>query len=64
MIDEAAFLETIQDDLDDDTARLVFADWLEEHGQSERAEFIRVQTELARLPVTDARLPALRGRER
>jgi uncharacterized protein (TIGR02996 family) len=36
---------------DDDTPRLVFADWLQEHGEEERAEFIRVQIEAARLPV-------------
>jgi uncharacterized protein (TIGR02996 family) len=38
---------------DDDAPRLVFADWLEEHGTKvdvARAEFIRVQCELARLP--------------
>lgn len=28
---------------DDDTVRLVFADWLEEHGEGERAELIRLQ---------------------
>jgi uncharacterized protein (TIGR02996 family) len=33
---------------DDDTTRLVLPDWLEEHGDSARAEFIRVQCELAR----------------
>ena len=33
----------------DDVPRLVAADWLDEHGQPERAEFIRVQVELARL---------------
>ena len=33
----------------EDTPRLVYADWLQEHGQPERAEFIRVQVELARL---------------
>lgn len=33
----------------DDTPRLVYADWLDEHGQHERAELIRVQCELARL---------------
>src|SRR5436190_9976773 len=27
----------------DDTPRLVYADWLQEHGDDERAEFIRVQ---------------------
>jgi uncharacterized protein (TIGR02996 family) len=29
----------------DDTPRLVYADWLDEHGQPERAEFIRLQCE-------------------
>ncbi|MFO0848120.1 MAG: TIGR02996 domain-containing protein [Gemmataceae bacterium] len=33
----------------DDVPRLVYADWLDEHGRPERAEFIRVQCELARL---------------
>jgi uncharacterized protein (TIGR02996 family) len=33
----------------DDTPRLVLADWLEEHGEPDRAEFIRVQVALARL---------------
>jgi uncharacterized protein (TIGR02996 family) len=28
---------------DDDEARLVFADWLEENGESQRAEFVRLQ---------------------
>ena len=36
----------------DDAPRLIYADWLEEHGDSARAEFIRVQCELARLPTT------------
>src|SRR5262249_25005431 len=34
---------------DDDDTRLVYADWLDDHGQPEYAELIRVQTELARL---------------
>ena len=34
---------------DEDTPRLVYADCLEENDQPERAEFIRVQCELARL---------------
>ncbi len=33
----------------EDTPRLVYADWLEENGHSQRAEFIRVQIEIARL---------------
>jgi uncharacterized protein (TIGR02996 family) len=52
----------------DDVPRLVAADWLDEHGQPERAEFIRVQVELARLEAagdgTTAEAEALRRKER
>jgi uncharacterized protein (TIGR02996 family) len=58
------FLEHIVAHPDDDTARLIFADWLEEQGNSERAEFIRVQVERATLPEWDARQVRLRLRER
>lgn len=47
MSDRAALLAAIRQFPDADTPRLVFADWLDEHGESERAEFIRVQIELA-----------------
>jgi uncharacterized protein (TIGR02996 family) len=59
MTDEA-FLQTIAEDLDDDTPRLVYADWLDEHGQPERAEFIRVQCELAGMTADDPRRDDLR----
>jgi uncharacterized protein (TIGR02996 family) len=49
MTDEAGFLQKIIENPDDDAPRLVFADWLEEHGDSDRAEFVRVQCELAKL---------------
>lgn len=49
MTAEAALLAPILANPTDDTPRLVFADWLEEGGQPERAEFIRVQCEIARL---------------
>ena len=42
------FLDDIVANIDDDTPRLVYADWLMENGQDDRAEFIRVQVELAR----------------
>jgi uncharacterized protein (TIGR02996 family) len=65
MSDKArSFLETILAYPDDDAPRLVFADWLEEEGDSSRAEFIRVQVERARLPDWDARQVRLRLRER
>jgi uncharacterized protein (TIGR02996 family) len=50
LAEQEAFLRAIFDAPDDDTPRLVYADFLEEHGEPERAEFIRVQCELARLP--------------
>lgn len=43
------FLRTICERPDDDTPRLIFADWLEEQGQEQRAQWIRVQIELAKL---------------
>src|SRR5206468_25941 len=51
---------------DDDAPRLVYSDWLEEHGDEDdrrRAEFIRVQIELARLDEDDPRRLALANRE-
>ncbi len=47
--DGTLLLRAILDNPAEDTPRLVFADWLEENGQGERAEFIRVQCEIARL---------------
>jgi uncharacterized protein (TIGR02996 family) len=43
MRDESLFLAAIAAEPADDTPRLVFADWLDEHGDPDRAEFIRVQ---------------------
>jgi uncharacterized protein (TIGR02996 family) len=62
MTHDEAFLAAICERPDDDTPRLIYADWLDDHGQPERAEFIRVQVELARLPreeewVTGRRVP-------
>ncbi len=48
--DERAFLTAIREQPADDTARLVYADWLAENGNPERGEFIRVEVELARTP--------------
>src|SRR4051794_12464475 len=58
-----AFLRAIIDRPDDDTPRLVYADWLDENGDPARAEFIRVQCELATLPEDDPRRPGLEDRE-
>ena len=53
MSDGDALLRAILDDPDDDAPRLVYADWLDEQGDSPRAIFIRTQIELARLPADD-----------
>jgi|SRR5262245_3451414 len=58
MSDATALFAAIRAAPDDDAPRLVCADWLDEHGQAERAEFIRVQIERTR---NDS--PALRKRE-
>jgi uncharacterized protein (TIGR02996 family) len=63
MTDEDSFLRAITAAPDDDLPRLVYADWLDEHGRHERAEFIRLQCELARLPEGNARHNELRTRE-
>jgi uncharacterized protein (TIGR02996 family) len=53
--DVRAFLRAIAAAPDDDTPRLVFADWLDENGNPPRAEFIRVEIELTRTPPGDPR---------
>ena len=45
--DEAALLKAVCRNKADDTPRLVYADWLDEHVRPERAEFIRLQCALA-----------------
>jgi uncharacterized protein (TIGR02996 family) len=55
MNQEQAFLRAVCENPEDDDVRLVFADWLDEHGEPERAEFIRLQIEQARLPEWDRR---------
>lgn len=67
--EEAALLRAVLGRPDDDVPRLVLADWLDEHGQPERAEFVRFGCELARQDAEDEaanRLGTnpLRGRER
>src|SRR5438094_91305 len=64
MSSHEAFLQAILDDPADDTRRLVYSDWLEENGDPERAELIRIQCELARGVDDGPRLVALKTRER
>ena len=46
--EERALLAAIVAHPDEDTPRLVYADWLQEHDRAERAELIRAQIGLAR----------------
>jgi uncharacterized protein (TIGR02996 family) len=48
MDDEAAFRRAIAEAPADDALRLVYADWCDEHGDPDRAEFIRLQFEAER----------------
>jgi uncharacterized protein (TIGR02996 family) len=58
-----AFLRAIKETPDDDTPRLVFADWLEEQGEP-RGDFLRLQCALARLDRGDPAREPLAARER
>jgi uncharacterized protein (TIGR02996 family) len=64
MSDEKALLEAIWEHPHEDTPRLMYADWLQEHGQTDRAEFIRVQCELALLDHWSDGLAELQAREK
>jgi uncharacterized protein (TIGR02996 family) len=64
-VDEGkALLQAICESPQDDAPRLVYADWLDEHGQADRAELIRVQIERARLEEFEPRWFDLAARER
>jgi uncharacterized protein (TIGR02996 family) len=45
MTDRDALLHAICENPDDDAPRLIYADWLDEHGDSMQATFIRLQIE-------------------
>ncbi|HEY1191794.1 MAG TPA: TIGR02996 domain-containing protein [Gemmata sp.] len=63
MSTETALLRSIRDTPDEDTPRLVYADYLDEEGHAARAEFIRVQVKRARLPEYDPQRARLEDRE-
>jgi uncharacterized protein (TIGR02996 family) len=63
MVTEEAFLLSVLDDIHDPSRRLVFADWLEDHGDP-RAEWLRIDCELGGLGQKDDRRPALEARKR
>jgi len=57
-MNDSGFLEAIAEAPDEDTPRLIYADWLMEQGDP-RGEFIRCQVELARMDEADPRYPEL-----
>jgi uncharacterized protein (TIGR02996 family) len=60
--DERALLAAVCAAPADDTPRLVYADWLDDAGRGERAEFIRCQVEAERLHPDSTRRAALEAR--
>src|SRR5947209_4631855 len=67
MAEHPGFLQDILAHPEDDAPRLIYADWLDEHGGDggrDRAAFIRLQCRRARLPEGDPGANRLRLRER
>src|SRR5262245_58489811 len=64
MSDRDALLAAIRAQPDEDTPRLIFADWLDENDEPERAAFVRAQIELARTPPWEPFAVLCRWRQR
>src|SRR5262245_15747409 len=62
MAEDQGFLRAAREAPDDDTPRLVYADWLEEHDDP-RGEFIRLQCTLAKMSRGDPGFRELEARE-
>lgn len=61
MSDHDALLRAIGEQPEEDTPRLMYADWLDENDEPERADFVRNQIELARPGLSAAdRFPLVR----
>src|SRR5690349_540181 len=63
MPEAARLLQAVIAEPDNDTPRLAYADWLKAEGDAERAEFIRLQCTLERLPLEAPQHAVLRQRE-
>jgi uncharacterized protein (TIGR02996 family) len=59
MNDRDALLNAIAEHPEEDVPRLMYADWLEENGEPERADFVRNQVELGRVGIDDPARRAL-----
>jgi uncharacterized protein (TIGR02996 family) len=51
--EQEGLLKAIDEAPEDDAPRLVYADWLDDHGDPDRAEFVRCQVRLARMAEWD-----------
>src|SRR4051794_7136497 len=63
MTEHNPFIPAILENWEDDAPRLICTDWFEENGQPERAEFIRIQCQLTRLPEDNPCRPELHQRQ-
>jgi uncharacterized protein (TIGR02996 family) len=63
MTPEEVLLHAIRDNLDDDLPRFAYADWCEEEGDLDRAEFVRVECALAHMDSEDPDRAALFRRD-
>ena len=61
--EEVALIRAIVAHPDEDTPRLVYADWLDEHGRGDRARLIRVQCAVVGLQAEEQALIEKHGRE-
>lgn len=61
MTQQDALYRAVCEHPDEDTPRLVFADWLEESGDPRRADFIRTQVKLTRVPESEREVMSSRG---
>jgi uncharacterized protein (TIGR02996 family) len=59
---QSEFIHAISENPSDEAARLVCADWLDEHNEPHAAEYLRAELELAKLPIDATAAPALRHR--
>ena len=64
MPENEALLATVIENPDDDAPRLVYADWLEENGESDRAELLRLLAEMRDLCYRADRFAELDSRKK
>src|SRR5262245_32437866 len=62
--DRQALLQALREEPDDEKLRLIYADWLEDNGDADRAGFIRLCTELSGLDEKDPHAQQLQRRRR